>query len=174
MRVKKHECMENVMNVKNMNVSLNNPGSPKCKVKIQNNKNPYSAEKSTSDDRPKCKAKFRVKQSYKGTFLLSPVKGSPVKLENLKKNIQPNKNSTVKTNLEFFRELEKSVKIPANTSLNMTPGKRKLVPVVEGVGTPISISLSETSLSTQRGVISPISESPAKRQRFCRHRGEGQ
>ena len=55
----------------------------------------------------------------------------------------------MKTNLEFFRELEKSVKISENTPLNMTPGKRKLVPVVEGVGTPISISLSETSLSTQ-------------------------
>ena len=75
----------------------------------------------------------------------------------------------MKTHLEFFRELENSAKYSNNTSVKITPGKRKLRPVVEGALTPISILFKESSDSTRDDV---IIESPAKRQRSCRHRGD--
>ena len=121
-------------------------------------------------DKPKFKARYRVKQSLSGTFVLSPAKGSPV-IQRKLENTQPNTLSKMQTNLEFFHDLEKSVTRPENTLLKITPEKRKLMPVVEGTRTPVSISFSWSSNSTRE---TTISESPAKRQRSCRHRGDGQ
>ena len=160
----RQEC--DSVKIKECSVSLSNPEVSKIKAK-----NPYSNSKSTNfSDRPISKAKYRVKNISRGTFSLSPVKGSPVSRE---KSENPNsrKSSNMKTHLEFFRKLEKSsttTNISLNSSVSTTPGKRKLQPVVEGKRSPISLLKVKSSDSTRDEA---IIESPAKRQRSCRHRG---
>ena len=104
-----------------------------------------------------------------GKFNLAPANGSPVsrKLENIHQ-----KSSSVQTGLEFFRNLENSVKnsTESNSISHTTPGKRKLVPDIVGERTPVSISDRLVSDVTRRENI--LLESPAKKQRSCRHGGQ--
>ena len=123
-----------------------------------------------SEDRPKLKVKYRVNNTSNGKFNLTPANGSPVRSRNLQ-NIHQ-KSSSVQTGLEFFRNLENSVKnsTESNSILHTTPGKRKLVPDVVGVRTPVSISDRLVSDVTRRENI--LLESPAKKQRSCFHGGQ--
>ena len=74
----------------------------------------------------------------------------------------------MKANLEFFKNLENSLTQPISNSTStnsMTPGKRKLAPVVEGTWTPVCSSDERVSIFTPGG---SNYESPAKKQRGVR------
>ena len=163
----KNECAMSVKNECKKNVSL--PDNLLVNVEIRS-EDPHSVSKNkNSEDRPKLKVKYRVNNTSNGKFNLTPANGSPVsrKLENIHQ-----KSSSVQTGLEFFRNLENSVKnsTESNSILHTTPGKRKLVPDVVGERTPVSISDRLVSDVTRRENI--LLESPAKKQRSCRHGGQ--
>ena len=164
----KNECAMSVKNECKKNVSL--PDNLLVNVEIRS-EDPHSVSKNkNSEDRPKLKVKYRVNNTSNGKFNLTPANGSPVRSRNLE-NIHQ-KSSSVQTGLEFFRNLENSVKnsTESNSILHTTPGKRKLVPDVVGERTPVSISdrlVSDVTLSENI-----LLESPAKKQRSCRHAGQ--
>ena len=151
-------CMENV--------SLPEKSVKSDKIK---RKDPHSVSslKSTNETRPKCRVKYRVVNSSGGKFSISAAKGDPDSQE--KSEVKTEKKlSTVKANLEFFKNLENSLTQPISNSTstnNMTPGKRKLAPVVEGTWTPVCISDEKISIFTPGG---NSYESPTKKQRGVR------
>ena len=164
----KNECAMSVKNECMKNVSL--PDNLLVNVEI-GSKDPHSVSNNkNSEERPKLKIKYRVNNTSNGKFHLTPANGSPVRSRNLE-NIHQ-KSSSVQTGLEFFRNLENSVKNStiSTSILHTTPGKRKLVPDVVGERTPVSISDRLVSDVTRSENI--LLESPAKKQRSCRHGGQ--
>ena len=151
------ECMQKDSLSENLLISDNTKSKDPHSVSI-------SKSKSTNENRPKCRVKYRVIKSSGGKFSLSAANGDPDSLT--KSEVKSNeKSSTVKANLEYFKNLEKSISTPVSSSTSickMTPGKRKLAPVVVGEVTPVGISDKTISIFKP---LERIYESPAKKQR---------